>query len=172
MDRNAIGHLLAEARRLTGHREYVIIGNHEMSANFSAIDNLVLGTVNGPWKRDIGVVALVHALKTGDFDGWLVHIATFFGEVRSGLILAFAREHDVSETVLFAAYTKAKILTGEANSHLEADFGQLGHADQHGRCRGHRGGLTHLSRHSRDFLRVLQWTKTKTSPPMKPPFAR
>lgn len=94
----------------------------------ASIDNLVLGTVNAPWKRSIDAEALACAVNTGQVDGWLVHLATFFSEVRTGLILAFATAHHISAPALLAAYTKVKALTGETNATLEVDLVQLGSA--------------------------------------------
>lgn len=92
----------------------------------ASVDNLVLGTVNAPWKRNIDADALACAVSTGQVEGWLVHVATFFSEVRSGLILAFAKSHHISAPALLAAYAKVKALTGEANDTLEADLVAMG----------------------------------------------
>ena len=92
----------------------------------ASIDNLVLGTVNASWKHAIDAETLADTIATAQIDGWLVHLATFFGEVRSGLILAFANAHHISVPVLMAAYVKVKALTGETNTALEADLVKLG----------------------------------------------
>ncbi len=70
----------------------------------SAVDNLVLGTVNSPWKTLIDAETLVARLSSGGADEWLPHLATFFGEVRAELILAFAVHHAVPADTLRASY--------------------------------------------------------------------
>lgn len=92
----------------------------------TSIDNLVLGTVNASWKRSIDADTLAQAVATVDVETWLIHLATFFTEVRSGLIVSFANVHGISLDDLFSAYTKVKALTGEANLHLENDLVELG----------------------------------------------
>lgn len=91
----------------------------------ASIDNLVLGTVNASWKHAIDAETLAFAVGAGEVDGWMVHLATFFSEVRSGLILAFATAHGISLAALSATYAKVKVMTGEFNLPLEAAFVQL-----------------------------------------------
>ena len=93
--------------------------------NAISIDNLVLGTVNASWKREIDAATLAALMKAGKVDGWLVHLATFFGEVRSQLILLFADAHGVSKADLFLTYSKVKVMTGEANLSLESELVKL-----------------------------------------------
>jgi hypothetical protein len=94
----------------------------------AAIDNLVLGTVNAPWKRSIDADTLARAVSTGEVGDWLVHLATFFSEVRSGLVLAFANAHHITMPDLSAAYTRVKGLTGEYNAALEVDLVRMGNS--------------------------------------------
>ncbi len=90
------------------------------------MDGLVLGTVNAPWKRSIDAVGLTRAITEQQTDAWLVHLATFFTEVRCGLILSFARAHNIGLSSLSAAYSCIKDATGESNAMLEAEFVRLG----------------------------------------------
>lgn len=99
-----------------------------MSAVYAKVDNLVLGTVNAPWKRSIDADTLAALIATTKVDGWQVHLATFFAEVRSSLILAFAQTHGISVPALLASYTMIKAQTGETNADLETDLAQLGKA--------------------------------------------
>jgi predicted transcriptional regulator len=50
----------------------------------------------------------------------VVHVATFFTDVRPELILKFARLHDVSRAALAQTYRTMKARTGESNPALEA----------------------------------------------------
>lgn len=94
-------------------------------ATHAQIDNLVLGTVNAPWKRSIDANTLARLIASGQVDGWLVHLATFFAEVRSGLIMAFARGHGIAMSALMATYAEVKAQTGEANADLENALGRV-----------------------------------------------
>lgn len=80
------------------------------------LDNLVLGTVNAPWKRSIDADALTRAIINNETDEWLCHLATFFGEVRRGLILEFAEAHEIPSDNLLACYEIIKTRTGEQAS--------------------------------------------------------
>ncbi len=80
----------------------------------SGLDNLVLGTVNAPWKRSIDADALTRAIINNETDEWLCHLATFFSEVRHGLIWEFAEVHDISDAKLLACHEAVKAKTGES----------------------------------------------------------
>lgn len=82
-------------------------------------DNLVLGTVNAPWKRAIDAETLSRQIKEGNTSDWLCHIATFFSEVSPSLITEFAAAHSIDRETLIAAYQKVREETGEANSTLD-----------------------------------------------------
>jgi hypothetical protein len=96
--------------------------------NAQSIDNLVLGTVNAPWKRSLSATMLAEKVRLGEVDGWLPHIATFFTEVSPRLILDFVKVHRISPTALRDCYEKVRALTGEANRQLENAFAGLGKA--------------------------------------------
>jgi hypothetical protein len=89
------------------------------------VDKLVLTTVNAPCKRDISAAALVECLATAELGSWPVHVAAFFTDVSTELILRFAQTHDVSESALAQAYFAMKSVTGESNPALEAKLGAL-----------------------------------------------
>lgn len=91
----------------------------------SQIDELVLGTTNAPYRRSIGARELAGALTGGDVRPWLVHLATFFTEVRPALVLAFARVHAIPSNELMRAYGAMKQASGEANPALEKLLEQL-----------------------------------------------
>ena len=84
------------------------------------IDNLVLGTVNASWKRSIDAETLAQLIGAGQVGDFLPHVATFFGEVRQELILAFADAHGVSAVALRQTYEAVRAATGETNAALEA----------------------------------------------------
>lgn len=91
----------------------------------SPVDRLVLGTVNGPWKRNIEADELAAAIVAGQgtrWNGWLVHVATFFCEVRQNLIWAFADQHGINSTTMQQRYHEMWTETGERNPDLEAAF--------------------------------------------------
>lgn len=77
------------------------------------LDNLVLGTVNASWKRCIEADVLARAIIDNETDEWLCHLATFFGEVRRGLILEFAEVHEIPIERLLACHEIVKAKTGE-----------------------------------------------------------
>lgn len=89
------------------------------STPVTRIDNLVLGSVNASWKRSIDADTLAQAIASGDADEWLVHLATFFSEVRAALIVDFATSHGISSTELAASYVQIRDQTGERNTGLE-----------------------------------------------------
>jgi hypothetical protein len=90
-----------------------------------ALDGLVLGTTNAPYRRSIGASEMVACLTSGESGPWLVHVATFFTEVRPELVLGFAERHGISMAELASAYQAMKAATGEANSDLETALVQL-----------------------------------------------
>lgn len=91
-----------------------------MSAGRAAqVDNLVLGTVNAPWKRSIDADTLATGISTGQIDDWLPHMATFFGEVRASLIVEFACAHGISRLSLATCYESVIVRTGERNFEFE-----------------------------------------------------
>ena len=85
----------------------------------SDVDKLVLATVNAPYRRNITVSILRECLLKADAGDWLVHVATFFTDVSSGLIFDFAASHGISKSRLAQAYLAMKIKTGEFNLDLE-----------------------------------------------------
>ena len=89
------------------------------------VDQLVLATVNAPYRRTIGAATLAGCLAKAEPGKWPVHIATFFTDVRPGLVLAFAAAHGLSKSQLARAYFATKRRTGESNADLEAELGSL-----------------------------------------------
>jgi hypothetical protein len=89
------------------------------------LDELVLGTTNAPYRRSIGASELADRLKSADLGSWMVHLATFFTEVRPELVLLFAERHGISVRKLSSTYHAVKASTGEANPSLEIAFEQL-----------------------------------------------
>jgi hypothetical protein len=55
----------------------------------------------------------------------MVHVATFFTDVRPELVLRFAKLHGIPARKLTSAYGEIKQATGEANPALENLLGQL-----------------------------------------------
>ena len=90
-----------------------------------AIDDLVLGTTNAPYRRSIRAKELVSALTSGASGQWTVHVATFFTDVRPELVLRFAKLHGIPTRELASAYGEVKEATGEANPALENALEQL-----------------------------------------------
>ncbi len=88
----------------------------------SAVDKLVLATVNAPYKRSIDAATLRDCLAKRDLDPWLVHVATFFTDVAPELVFKFADRHGISTSTLAKAYRAMKRRTGERNPDLEADL--------------------------------------------------
>lgn len=83
------------------------------------VDRLVLGTVNASWKRAIDATTLTTTISTGQLEGWLPHLATFFNEVRAELVLEFARAHGINNYLLLTCYQSVAVQTGERNLELE-----------------------------------------------------
>lgn len=96
--------------------------------SLSALDAIVLGTVNAPYKRSISAAELAYVLATGDAETWLVHVSTFFTDVRPGLLIDFAHAHGIRHLQLEAAYSLVKRATGERNIELEAALVALAQA--------------------------------------------
>ena len=93
-----------------------------LTPDTSAVDKLVLATVNAPYKRSIDAAALRDGLAMRKLDPWLVHVATFFTDVTPGLVFEFADRHGISRSRLAEAYLAMKRKTGERNPELEADL--------------------------------------------------
>ena len=91
-----------------------------MARALASTDNLVLGTVNAPYKRDIDAELLATRVRNGDPTGWLSHLASFFSEVSADLILDFADGHRIDRKALLTAYNEVKKQTGEFNTALES----------------------------------------------------
>ncbi|WP_246799570.1 hypothetical protein [Bradyrhizobium sp. CCBAU 51753] len=89
------------------------------------VDQLVLGTINAPYRRTINSTDLVARLKSRDWQDWIAHVVTFFTEVRPELVLQFARLHAIPIQDLAAAYRSMKSTTGETNSALERALERL-----------------------------------------------
>jgi hypothetical protein len=89
------------------------------------VDELVLGTTNAPYKKVISASQLAKHLASNGTGPWNVHVATFFTDVRTELILKFAAIHGVSKSDLATTYRAVKAATGEANPRLEAALEQL-----------------------------------------------
>jgi len=89
------------------------------------VDQLVLGTTNAPYRRTINSTELVARLASRDWQNWIAHVVTFFTEVRSELILQFARLHAIPIKDLAAAYRSMKSVTGETNPALERALERL-----------------------------------------------
>jgi hypothetical protein len=89
------------------------------------VDELVLGTTNAPYKKVISAAQLAKHLASSRTGPWIVHVATFFTDVRPELILKFAAIHGVSKSDLATTYRAVKAVTGEANPRLEAALEQL-----------------------------------------------
>lgn len=96
--------------------------------NPKGVDNLVMGTVNAPWKRTLAADQLATIVKTANLESCLPHVATFFTEVKPHLLLSFAKLHDISTPALGASYARVKELTGESNKQLEQNLAGLGTA--------------------------------------------
>jgi hypothetical protein len=88
----------------------------------SAVDKLVLATVNAPYKREISVSILKECLVKGEPGDWPVHLASFFTDVSPNLVFRFAALHGISKSKLAQAYLAMKAKTGELNPDLEAEL--------------------------------------------------
>jgi hypothetical protein len=94
----------------------------ELGPDASAVDKLVLATINAPYKRSIDAATLRNCLAKLDLDQWLVHVATFFTDVAPELVFKFADQHGISRSTLTKAYLAMKKKTGERNPDLETDL--------------------------------------------------
>jgi hypothetical protein len=95
------------------------------AAKRQSIDQLVLGTINAPYRRTMEAADLVDRLTSRDWQNWIAHVATFFTEVRPELVLEFARLHAIPMQNLAASYRSMKSATGESNPALERALEQL-----------------------------------------------
>jgi excisionase family DNA binding protein len=84
------------------------------------VEDLILGTTNAPYRRSITATELTRGLASGKSEPWMVHIATFFTDVKPELILKFAEMHGISRRVLASTYRVMKAATGEASPALES----------------------------------------------------
>jgi len=91
----------------------------------SAVDELVLATVNAPYKRDISADVLQECIAKADLGKWSVHIATFFTDVEPFLVFRFADAHGISTADLAKTYIAMKAATGERNPNLETELVRL-----------------------------------------------
>jgi len=89
------------------------------SRGLDRVDGIVLGTVNTPFRRSIDTATLADCLKSGEVGEWIVHLATFFTDVRPELGLDFARRHGIEMADLSRTYQAVKAATGACNPDLE-----------------------------------------------------
>ncbi len=101
------------------------VHNTEAAEGISAVDKLVLATVNAPFKRDISAVTLQECIARAELGAWSVHVATFFTDVSPNLVFSFAAGHGISKSKLAEAYVVMKTKTGERNLDLESDLAPL-----------------------------------------------
>jgi hypothetical protein len=85
----------------------------------SAADEVLLSTVNAPFKRPIPAATLVACLSRGSAGAWPAHVATFFTELDAPAVLAFAERHGVPAARLGEAYAEMKARTGESDPEIE-----------------------------------------------------
>jgi hypothetical protein len=111
-------------------------GSPGVGPDASAVDKLVLATVNAPYKRAIDAATLRACLARLDFDQWLVHVATYFTDVAPELVLKFADQHRISRSTLAKAYMAMNRKTGERNPNLEADLVRMAPSSRPNRRRG------------------------------------
>lgn len=90
-----------------------------------AVDKLVVATVNAPYRRAITAQTLAACLADTTFDGWIVHVATFFTDLSPDLVLDFAAQHGISHAGLAKSYFRVKQRTGEGNPGLETKLASL-----------------------------------------------
>ena len=77
-------------------------------------DKIVLGTVNTPFKKSIGVDTLVASLK--DESAAIVHapyLSVFFGEIYPPLQESFVKQHKISKAQLLKTCKKVASFSGE-----------------------------------------------------------
>ena len=97
-------------------------GTSRISKDSVSVDELVLGTVNASYKREITASALEACLRSAELGDWPVHIASFFTEVSPNLVFSFAALHGISKSELARAYSTMKSKTGEFNPDLESEL--------------------------------------------------
>jgi hypothetical protein len=90
-----------------------------------AVDKLVVATVNAPYRRAITAQTLAACLADAAFDGWIVHVTTFFTDLSSDLVLDVAAQHGISNAGLAKSYFTIKRRTGEGNPGLESKLASL-----------------------------------------------
>lgn len=90
-----------------------------------AVDELVLATVNAPYKRSIDAATLRNCLARRDLERWPVHVATFFTDVAPELVFEFADRHGISRATLAKAYRAMQRKTGERNPGLEGKLATM-----------------------------------------------
>jgi hypothetical protein len=100
-------------------------GNFGARAASSAVDKLVLATVNAPYRREISASVLAGCLVQVDPGDWTVHVATFFTDLSPGLVFNFAASRGISKSMLADAYRAVKTKTGECSPDLEAELAPL-----------------------------------------------
>lgn len=87
------------------------------------IDALVLGTVNAPYRRSISADDLARAILDPSNTPWIVHLATFYTDVRPAMILQFAEAHGIDRIYVAMSYMTVRAATGERSAALEAKLG-------------------------------------------------
>lgn len=92
-------------------------------------DELVLSTTNAPYRRRIDAQTLAQCIRSGDMGSWTVHVATFFTDVRAGLVLSFAQRHEIAIETLAHTYRSLRDRTAERSPSLEAELAGLGISD-------------------------------------------
>lgn len=85
-------------------------------------DRLVLSTVNAPYRRHIDADALASCLRSGKWGDWVVHVATFFVDVRPELAIQFAGLHEIDLRTLARTYRSIRDETGERSPAFEAEL--------------------------------------------------
>ncbi len=90
-----------------------------------SVDKLVLSAVNAPYRRSIAAQTLAACLADAVFDGWIVHVATFFTDLSPDLVVDFAAQHGISNADLSRSYSAIKRRTGESNPRLETKLASL-----------------------------------------------
>ncbi|CEJ15573.1 hypothetical protein BN1110_05918 [bacterium YEK0313] len=88
-------------------------------------DRLVLSAVNAPYRRHIDAPTLAQCLRSGDVGTWMVHVATFFVDVRPELVVRFAGRHGIDLETLARTYRSVRDETGERSPRLEAELVKL-----------------------------------------------
>lgn len=120
--------MATECRIFTGMNDDLHISPSSTHRSRSAVDALVLGTVNAPYKRSISAEELAQVLASGNLRNWLVHVATYFTDVRPTLVIEFADAHGIRYQTLEDVYFNVKRTTGERNLDLEAALVAPAHA--------------------------------------------